>query len=140
MYFDNAAPPDGFKAYAMASPVAYLANAIATSLFLFFCCDDGPWMLGKIMKYKPKANKFNFDVQWQSNTTQQHGTELAKYYHDGDAAVAGSWRYLEKIPRTRVRARSDSGEDDDEGNGGGDGDAQGRRRIEAECDAEQMQA
>ena len=124
MYFDDAAPPDGLKAYAMASPVAYLANAIATSLFLFFCCDDGTWMLGKIMKYKPKANKFNFDVQWQSNTTQQHGTELAKYYHDGGAAVAGSWRYLEEIPRTRVRARSDSGEDDDDGNGGGGGDAQ----------------
>ena len=48
MYFDAAAPPGGFEAYDMASPAVYLANSIAAGLFLFLCCDDGAWMLGKI--------------------------------------------------------------------------------------------
>ena len=55
MYFDSDAPPDGFEAYPMASPAVYLADSIAVGLFLFLCCDDGAWMLGKIMKYKRKA-------------------------------------------------------------------------------------
>ena len=53
MYFDSDAPPDGFEAYPMASPAVYLADSIAVGLFLFLCCDDGAWMLGKIMKDHP---------------------------------------------------------------------------------------
>ena len=111
----------------MASPAVYLADSIAVGLFLFLCCDDGAWMLGKIMKYKRKAKKFNFDVQWRTNTTQQHGVELAKYFFEGETAAAGSWRYLKKLPRSRVRAR-----ENDEHEDGGGADAQGRRRIDHE--------
>lgn len=70
-------------------------------------------------------------MQWRTNMTQQHGVELAKYYRDGDEAASGSWRYLTKLPRTRVRQREEEGETgDDDGGGGGNAQGTGRRRIE----------
>jgi hypothetical protein len=37
--------------------------------------DDLAWMLGKIIKYKPRAKKYNFDVEWATGiiTEQQAG-------------------------------------------------------------------
>ena len=63
-------------------------------------------------KYKPKAKKCSIDVQWRTNTTQQHGVDLDKYFREGDDAAAGSWRYLKKLPRSRVRARENEEDED----------------------------
>ena len=64
---------------------------------MLLCCDDLAWMLGKIVKYKPRARVFNFDMQWKADTTQQHGVKLAAYHQQGRDAEAGSWLYLKKL-------------------------------------------
>ena len=101
---------------------------------MLLCCDDLAWMLGKIVKYKPRARVFNFDMQWKADTTQQHGVKLAAYHQQGRDAEAGSWLYLKKTvrPGALVRGRDDDDNNDSDGGGGpapGGGDSRGNTRA-----------
>ena len=83
---------------------------------MLLCCDDLGWMMGKIVKFKPRAKKFNFDVVWQGESAQQQGVKLGEYFKLGNTPVAGNWVYLEKSNPTSVRRPAASLEmDDDDG-------------------------
>jgi hypothetical protein len=58
---------------------------------MLLCCDDLEWMLGKIAKYKPRAKKFNFDVQWKNGRPEQQGVKIDSYYDSSSTPAPGNW-------------------------------------------------
>ena len=56
-------------------------------------CGDLEWTLGKIAKYKPRAKKFNFDVQvqWKNGRPEQQGVKIDSYYDSSSTPAPGNW-------------------------------------------------
>ena len=115
VYFNAFEIPDGFRLVELGNPPAFLSagEIESRSVYMLLCVDDLSWMLGKIVKYKPRAKKFNFDVQWSPDVDQHQGVQLAKYYSVGTAPEPGHWVYIERAGSER-RARGDDNEQDDD--------------------------
>ena len=89
-----------------------------------------------LVKYKPRAKKFQFDVEWAPGTIRQQHVELKKYFKhgSGEPPEPGNWFYLgwarsstgATEPRRRGRDDGDEtaemeteekkGDEDDDGN------------------------
>ena len=108
----------GFTAVEMSDPLAYVgAAAIQDGAFwMLFCCDDLFWKLGRIVKIKPRARLYQFDVEWEPGPPRQQGALLENYYDATATAKPGSWAYLKKsapdAPTGRARAPATADEDD----------------------------
>ena len=81
VYFRDSDVPDGFESVVMSDPVAFIpADAAGENHAIMVCCDDLEWMLGKIVKYKPRATKYQFDIEWAPGVTRQQQVDLQKYF------------------------------------------------------------
>ena len=117
VYLPDADVPPGFKSVVVSDPVAFIPADALDNHAIMLCCDDSEWMLGKIVKYKPRAKKFQFDVEWAPGTIRQQHVELEKYFlHDsGEPPEPGNWFYL-------TWARSSTGATEPRRRGRDDGD------------------
>ena len=140
VYLRDSDIPDGFGSVVMSDPVAFIpVDALGDNHGIMVCCDDLEWMLGKIVKYKPRAAKYQFDIEWATGVTRQQQVDLEKYFlhASGETPVSGSWFYLKWArsaegtePRRRGRGDGDEtaemeteGKDEDEDDDDqGDGD------------------
>ena len=115
VYFNAFEIPDGFRLVELGNPPAFLSagEIESRSVYMLLCVDDLSWVLGKIVKYKPRAKKINFDVQWSPDVDQHQGVQLAKYYSVGTAPEPGHWVYIERAGSER-RTRDDDNEQDDD--------------------------
>ena len=82
---------------------AWLGAGRKIGLRIKLCCGDLEWMLGQIVKYKPRAKKFNFDVHWKSGRPEQQGLKLAAYYDGSSTPVPGNWVYIERARTGTIR-------------------------------------
>ena len=75
----------------------FIPDKDAKKPYVLLCCDSLDWKLGKIVKFKPRAKKFNFEVQWSSIIEHQQLLLSQNYDYDADATpVPGDWVYLKK--------------------------------------------
>ena len=81
MYLGDSDIPDGFGSVVMPDPAAFIpAGALGENHGTMVCCDDLEWVLGKIVKYKPRATKYQFDIEWATGVTRQQQVDLQKYF------------------------------------------------------------
>ena len=139
VYLPTADIPEGFESVTVATPVTFIPADAIDGLAIMLCCDDLEWMLGKIDKYKPRAKKFQFDVQWRPGHVEQQHVDLDKYFkpETDEPPQAGSWFYIKNsrgstVSRRRSHPESKNDDEDDGddaaaswGDHGDDADADG---------------
>ena len=122
LYLDAFEVPEGY--FAVEKPAAFLGMSVieGEKHYLLLCHDDLPWGLGRIVKYKPRATKYKFDVAWDPNEVHQQGVKLENYYDFeavlGAELVPGSWIFLKNaaalaLQRTRLRDELAANGDDE---------------------------
>jgi hypothetical protein len=107
---------------------------------LIIYSDQEEWWFGKIVKFKPKARLYNYDVEWRPNETHQQGVKLDAYFEpDALDPEPGSWAYLKKsesqvveTPQRRTRDR-----DEDENSDASVSSSARRRRRRRSSSADQ---
>ena len=138
VYLPDADVPAGFESVIVSDPVAFIPAEAIDHHAIMLLCGDSEWMLGKIVKYKPRAKKFQLDVEWAPGTIRQQHVGLKKcFFHDsGEPPEPRNWFYLTWArsregtePRRRGRDDGDEtaemeteekeGDEDDDGQGDG---------------------
>jgi len=123
IYLDVFEVPEGYVA--VDKPAAFLGVDVLEQQphYMLLCCGDLTWALGRIAKYKPRAIKYKFDVEWVRGQLHQQGATLGDYYEFEAVLRAepapGSWIYLKKAAapapqRRRLRDELAAGDDDED--------------------------
>jgi hypothetical protein len=133
----SAVPPPGWAF--VPTPLALLSDV--SDLYLIIYSDQEEWWFGKIVKFKPKARLYNYDVEWRPNETHQQGVKLDAYFEpDALDPEPGSWAYLKKsesqvveTPQRRTRDR----DEDENSDASVSSSARRRRRRRRSSSADQ---
>lgn len=91
--------PDGFSA--LEKPEALLTGDFVNGLFILFLRAHGKykrWCLAKVVRHKPRARIYNYDViyEGQNEGERPHGLNLENYYavDGGGEPDIGAWVFL----------------------------------------------
>jgi hypothetical protein len=132
-------PPPGYSL--VPKPSAFLSDV--TDLYLIIYSDQEEWWFGKLVKYKPKARLYNYDIEWRPNETHQQGVKLDAYFEpNAEDPGPGSWAYLKKnqsqveTPQRRIRDR----EEEEDSDGSAPSSDRRRRRRRSSSGEQEFEA
>ena len=120
LYFNDSEIPAGFEF--IEKPANFLSEKEQQPTYVPLCFDDDCsivtsqlWWIGKIVKYKPRARVYNYDIQWSYTSPCQQRLNLEDYVDDDETptVAAGRWCCLKRTTAQPGRS-SDRPSDDDE--------------------------
>mmetsp|Transcript_20489 Transcript_20489/g.64429 ORF Transcript_20489/g.64429 Transcript_20489/m.64429 type:complete len:132 (-) Transcript_20489:504-899(-) len=92
--FDEIEVPDGFEF--VEKPDRYLKENDQEPLYVLLCAEDADsghsWWLGRVVKFKPRARVYKYDIKWDNLAQHQQGLSLEKYIEDEESPTdVGGW-------------------------------------------------